>query len=289
MSNQKRAYLYASLVVLFWSTIGSAFKISLRHTAVWELLLCSSLVATSALLIYVICTHRLPILAQFTPEDYRKSALLGLLNPLLYYGLVIHAYDMLPAQEASTLNWIWPIVLVLLSIPILKHKISIKHIFAVIISFLGVAVIATHGRLLDWQFDSPLGVALALSSALIWAVFWIYNTKDKRDEAVRLLVNLAFGSVYILIACLITGRLMKINTATLLGGLYIGLFELGITFLLWLKALRLSETTARIANLVYLVPFLGLLVIALTVGETISLATIIGLAFIITGIVLQRK
>jgi drug/metabolite transporter (DMT)-like permease len=74
----------------------------------------------------------------------------------------------------------------------------------------------------------------------------------------------------------------------MLGAAYIGLFELGITFLLWLKALKLSKTTAHVANLVYLAPFLSLVVISFVVGETILISTIIGLIFIVGGIILQK-
>jgi drug/metabolite transporter (DMT)-like permease len=74
----------------------------------------------------------------------------------------------------------------------------------------------------------------------------------------------------------------------LVGGLYVGLFEMGITFLAWLKALKGAKTTAHVVNLIYLVPFLSLLVIALVVGETIRLSTIVGLILIVTGIALQK-
>jgi len=74
----------------------------------------------------------------------------------------------------------------------------------------------------------------------------------------------------------------------LLGAAYVGLCEMGITFLVWLKALRLSKTTAHVANLIYLVPFFALVLISLIVGEKILFSTVIGLVFIIGGIVLQR-
>ena len=73
-----------------------------------------------------------------------------------------------------------------------------------------------------------------------------------------------------------------------LGGVYIGMFEMGITFLVWLKALRNAKTTAHVVNLIYLVPFLSLCVIALVLGEKILPSTIVGLVLIITGIVLQK-
>jgi drug/metabolite transporter (DMT)-like permease len=63
---------------------------------------------------------------------------------------------------------------------------------------------------------------------------------------------------------------------------------MGITFLVWLKALRLSKTTANVANLIYLVPFFALVVISLVVGEKILFSTVIGFVLIVAGIILQR-
>lgn len=296
MRNQKKAYIYASTVVIFWSTISSAFKISLRHSSVLGLLLGASLTATIVLFLNLLVSGKLGLLKQFRPADYIRSAILGFMSPFLYYTVLIHAYDMLLAQEALVLNFVWPILLVLLSIPILKQKIGAKSLIAIAVSFAGVVVIATRGDLPGLRFSNPLGVVLALSTTVVWALYWLYNTKDSRDEALRLFVNFAFGSTYIFAAFVIqigllstTDQRLQLPTAPgILGAVYVGLFELGITFLLWLKALRLSETTARVANLVYLVPFLGLLVINHAVGESILPSTVAGLILIITGIVLQK-
>jgi len=78
------------------------------------------------------------------------------------------------------------------------------------------------------------------------------------------------------------------NLNGILGAAYVGLFEMGITFLFWLKALKLSKTTAHIANLIYLVPFLSLVIISFAVGEKILVSTIIGVIFIVGGIILQK-
>lgn len=72
------------------------------------------------------------------------------------------------------------------------------------------------------------------------------------------------------------------------GAIYIGLFEMGVTFLFWLRALKLAKTTAHVANLVLLVPFFSLIVIHFIAGEEVSPSTIIGLLFIISGITLQK-
>jgi drug/metabolite transporter (DMT)-like permease len=57
----------------------------------------------------------------------------------------------------------------------------------------------------------------------------------------------------------------------------------------WLKGLQLSETTAKVSNLIFFAPFISLLIINITVGEPLKPATLAGLAFIITGVILQRK
>jgi drug/metabolite transporter (DMT)-like permease len=131
-------------------------------------------------------------------------------------------------------------------------------------------------------------VFLALSTTIVWSLFWIYNTKDRCDEAVRLFANFAFASIYIFVLMLVTGRAAIPDLAGVLGGIYIGLFEMGITFLAWLKAMRSAKTTAHVVNLIYLVPFLSLLLIALVVGERILPSTLIGLILIVTGIVAQK-
>jgi drug/metabolite transporter (DMT)-like permease len=139
-----------------------------------------------------------------------------------------------------------------------------------------------------FKSTNPVGVLLALSSTIIWSLFWIYNIKDERDEAVRLFLNFLFGSAFILIAMLSFTKLKVPGLKGTLGAVYIGLFEMGITFLLWLKTLKLSKTTAHVANLIFLAPFLSLGVISIMVGEKILLSTVIGLIFIVAGIILQK-
>jgi len=288
MGKQKRAYLCAFVVVLLWSTVASAFKISLRYIDVLSLLFYASITSTAVFLVYLLFSKKLNLLKELSRKDYLRSALLGFLNPFLYYTFLFKAYSMLPAQEAQPLNFIWPIMLVLLSIPLLKQKIKSKDILAIVISFVGVFVISIRGDILGFKFTNPTGVLLATGSSVIWAMFWIYNVKDERDEVVRLFLNFAFGSTFIFLSLLIFARVTIPAVNGILAAAYVGLFEMGITFLLWLKALKLSETTAHVTNLIYLVPFFSLVVISFAVGEKILFSTIIGVIFIVGGIILQK-
>jgi drug/metabolite transporter (DMT)-like permease len=156
------------------------------------------------------------------------------------------------------------------------------------VSFVGSFVIATGGDVFEFKFTNSYGVALAAGSTIVWALFWLLNVRDKRDESVKLFLNFAFGLIYILVYGLITKSINVPNLNGVIGVSYVGIFEMGVTFFLWMKALSLSKTTAKVSNLIYFAPFISLFIVNLTIGEEIKTATIVGLILIIGGILMQR-
>jgi len=289
MPNQKKAYLFAFAAIACWSTIGSAFKLTLRYLDPLGLLFYSSFVACLVVLLLLLTGKKIHLVRNVTRRELIYSAFLGLLNPFFYYVVLLKSYDLLPAQEAGTLNYIWPLVLVLLSIPMLKQKTSVWSLAAILISFLGILLIATHGDLVSMDFSNPVGVLLALSSAVFWALYWIFNLKDQRDTEIKLFLSFCFGFFYSALAFFMTGVPYFPSWPGIAGAVYIGIFEMGITFALWLNALKYSVTTAKVSNLIYLSPFISLIIIHILVKETILPTTIAGLIMIVGGILLQQN
>jgi len=288
MQKQNKAYFLAIIAVLFWSTVASAFKISLQYLDYFQLLFFSSLVSTLILFLIILSQNKISEICKTNSKDLLKSALMGFLNPFLYYVVLLKAYFLLKAQEAGTLNYVWPVVIVLLSVPLLKQKISVKSLLAILISFAGAVIIGTNGRIFTLEFSNLEGVLLALGSSVIWSLFWIFNLKDHRETLNKLFLNFVFGMIYITLACIIFSEISLPNLKSILGSTYIGLFEMGITYIIWLRALQLTTTTAKISNLIFLSPFISLIIIYFTVGEKIMLSTILGLSLIIGGIVIQK-
>ncbi len=288
MKQQQKAYLFALSAILLWSTVGSAFKISLRYISFIELLFYAAFVSSITLFIVLVFSKKLPLILKLKPANFLRAALLGFLNPFLYYVFLLQAYNLLLAQEAGTLNYIWPVVLVLLSIPLLKQKIGWLSLSAILISFLGTVIIGTQGHLFSLKFGNVTGVGLAVGSAIFWALFWIFNVKDKTDAVVKLFLNFVFGLIFITIFLLFTAGFSAPSMLGLAGAAYLGLFEMGITYILWLTALKLSLTTAKVSNLVYLSPFISLFFIRFAVGETILISTVLGLMMIVGGILIQQ-
>jgi drug/metabolite transporter (DMT)-like permease len=306
MKKQSKAYLFAGTAVLMWSTVGSAFKLTLRHLTPLQMLLGASAFSIVVLGIILILQRKQRVLFNSTGKELFRSALLGLMNPLLFYIVLFSAYDLLLTQEAMVLNFTWPVTLTILSFFMLRQKIGWKSFLAILISFIGIIIIGTGGKFWTLRFSNPAGVALALASTVLWSLFWIFNLKDRRDEVLKLFLNFLFGFIYILMLSLILkqnlinipeklafiksgGPVWPFTWQALYGCIYIGIFEMGIAYVFWLKGLQLSSTTAKVSNLIFFAPFLSLVIINLTVGEPLKPATLAGLAFIIGGILLQRK
>jgi drug/metabolite transporter (DMT)-like permease len=289
MQNQKKAYVFAGLTIICWSTVATAFKIALDYQNSFQLLLVSTLVSLSLLFLVILSQGKLKELLTFSSKDYLYSALLGFLNPFLYYLILFKAYSLLPAQVAQPLNMTWPVVLVLISIPLLGQKISFKSILALLISFGGVALISSQGANGNYTPDQLPGILMAVGSSVIWSFFWLLNVKDKRDEPIKLFLNFFFAFIFLLISMPIFKVSFPSGENAWLSATYIGFFEMGLAFIFWLKALQLTSSTDKISNLIYISPFLSLIFIHFILGEKIYITTLVGLILIILGIIVNFK
>ncbi len=287
-NNNRKSFVFAFLTIIFWSTVASAFKIALNDLNILHLLLISNFTAILSVFIILIISGKLYKILNYSILYHSRSLFLGFLNPYIYYIVLFKAYSLLPAQIAQPLNFTWPVVLTVMSILLLGQKISFKSILGLLTSFVGVIFISAQGNLTSYKINNPLGIFLALISSVIWSLYWIYNIKDKRDEEVKIFFNFLCSGIYIIITCLVLSDFKIMLTKGFYAAIYIGLFEMGITFIFWLKALQLSKSTDKIANLIYMTPFLSLILIHFILKEEIFITSIIGLILIVLGIIIQR-
>ncbi|HPR31996.1 MAG TPA: DMT family transporter [Prolixibacteraceae bacterium] len=286
--NKARAVPLALITVLFWSTVATAFKIGLKDLYPAQLIFIASGTTLLVLILILSFEKKIGQIFRLRFRHYLWAAFLGMLNPFAYYLLIFKGYSILPAQVAQPTNMIWPIVLVLLSVPLLKQKIRIQHILALLISFGGVLLIASMGKTLRFGKEYLSGIAFCLASSVIWSFYWILSARNKTEPVLGLFLNFLFGFIYLFLVLLLDHQLALPTGNGLLAGIYIGIFETGISFVLWLKAMSASDNNARIANLIYLAPFLSLIPIHFILKEPIPPTTLIGLFFIISGILVQQ-
>ncbi|WP_338725623.1 DMT family transporter [Shewanella baltica] len=288
MKSSNLAYVYGMAAVFLWSTVATAFKIALSYYTPLQLVFVAVLTSIIALGGILAWQKKLSLLKQ---QFLRRPAfylITGLINPFLYYVVLFKAYSLLPAQQALSLNYTWAVLLPLLAAPLLKQHLRKSDIAAALVAYTGVFIIATGGDISGFSFDSPLGIGLALTSTLLWCLYWIVNTKDQGDPVVSLLLSFLIGLPFIAVTLVLTDTLPSFSLKAIFAGVYVGLFEMGITFVLWLMALKTATRTANISTMVFLSPVMSIGFIAWILQETIAMATYLGLAFILSGMMLQQ-
>ena len=284
-TQERKALVFALCAVLLWSTVATGFKLGLEHLLPLQLLLtgtCISWVlfgiAASVCKTYKISLGELPTIV-----------VLGTINPFAYYLIVFGSYSRLPAQIAQPILITWAIVFALLAVPILKQQITRQGLAGIALSYIGVLIVLSQNPI---DADTPLsitGVALAFSSTLFWALYWLFNTRCESHPIAVMFYSFTVGLILVAAACWHGPGWPELQPTTIFYGAWVGLIEMGVTYLLWQKAIGLTGNVGRLGQLIFLTPFLSLILIGTILGEPIRATSVSGLMVIVGGIIIANR
>ena len=284
-SVENRALICAVAAVLLWSTVATGFKLGLQHLYPAQLLLTG---AMFSLLLFTIAISRVPSHITSLSQVVR-AGLYGMLNPLVYYLVLFEAYSRLPAHVAQPLNYMWAITLAILAVPILKQRLNARTSIGILIGYVGVVVLITKGKMVDFEHFDPLGVLLALVSTVIWALYWLYATKQTMHSYWFLWIGFACATPLLFVYCALSVGLPDLSAPTFIFGLWIGLIEMGFAFLLWHFAVSNTKNVARVSQLIFISPFISMLLINFVLDEQIHESAILALILIVMGLYVVNR
>ena len=272
--------------------MATAFKWALEFNTPMALITLAATVSWCFFGVRVIVAGSLKSIREMSRALILRCLLLGLLNPAFYYWVLLTAYDLLPAQDAMAINYTWGLTLPLVA-SLFSRTLPTKYETGLaLLSYLGILVIATNGNIGSLEFDRPAGVVLALFSTVIWGLSWVINSHivdaNNIDPELALFLNFSSALPLLWIITGLAGQLPSVSMGSLLGGLYVGFFEMGIAFVLWMNAMRLTDNPLRISSLIFLAPPLSLLMIGKVLNEPISHSTLMGLVIILIGLAGQH-
>ena len=284
-SRETQAILFGLAAVALWSTVATVFKLGLAFLTPIQMLWLGSVFSLAFFTVSKLVIAPTPI----TRSVYFRAALLGLVNPLAYYLILFEAYDRLPAQIAQPLNYTWAITLAILAIPLLKQRLSSKALIGIGISYVGVVILVTRGASVGFDTFDMVGITLALLSTLLWSLYWLATIRLECHPAPLMLIGFAVATPIIGLLCWSTDGFPPLTPRTLSVGVWVGLFEMGVTFLLWQQALSRTRQVAKISQLIFLSPFISLFLIHQILGESVHPSAVIALGLIVLGVVLVNK
>lgn len=272
--------------------MATAFKWALIYSSPMQLITTAATVSWLFFAVSLAIGGRLSRVIEVPRALLWRCLVLGLLNPALYYWILFQAYDLLPAQDAMAINYTWGLTLPLIAALFSKIVPTRSEVGLALLSYLGILIIVTDGDLSAFEFNAPVGVLLALTSTVIWGLSWVLNSRfvdnHQLDPQVTLFLNFTAATPVLWLITVLTDGVMAMTWASILSGLYVGLFEMGIAFILWMSALRLTDNPIRVSSLIFLAPPISLVLITTVLGEPISQSTLLGLVVILLGLAGQQ-
>ena len=199
-----------------------------------------------------------------------------------YFSALHHA----PAVEANLVNYLWPLLIVLLTPLFFRgQRLHGRHVSGALLGFLGAALLITQGHL---RLSSIFlyGYSLAFLAALTWAC---YSLMTKRIAP--------FPSETVGLFCLISGilslslyamrgdllsNLQQLHGMDVFHLILLGLGPLGLAFFTWDKAMKRGDPRV-IGALTYLTPLLSTLILVWLGGYALTGMSTAGMAAVVLG------
>ena len=215
---------------------------------------------------------------------------LGVYGLFAYHAALFAALRLAPAVEANLLNYLWPLLIVMLTPAFFPaRRLDRRQVAGAMAGFAGAALLVAGGAVPASGAAADghrfAGLALAALAALIWATFSLASAR--RGVGATAPVGL-YGAVSGLLALLCHALFeprVPIAAADLPWLLLLGLGPMGLAFRAWDAALRGGDTRA-IGVLAYLTPLLSTLLLAATGGGRLTAAAGVALVLIVGGALL---
>lgn len=282
----KKSYLYAVITVLIWATLATVAKTVLVDIPNFQVLTVSSALAFVFLLIVNIINGSIKLMKIYRAKDYLMIAGLGFVGLFLYSALYYYGIARLGSQEACILNYLWPMMIVIFACIILKEKLTVRKIFAMLLSFAGIVVL-TLGSGGMGTGERLLGILACVAASICYGLFSVLNKRHNLNQNITMMWIWFTTAVCSLVAGLFCEDWTVIENMQWLALAWLGVVVNAVAYLLWAIALKQAKDSAKIANLAYLTPFLSVIISAVFLHEQLHITAAFALALIIGGILLQ--
>jgi drug/metabolite transporter (DMT)-like permease len=270
----------------------SATLLALGAIALWSLLavLAVGLRALPPFLLQGLALTGAGMLALPTWRAWKVPAstlLLGVYGLFGFHLLLFLALRRAPALEANLVNYLWPLLIVLLAPPFGAGRLRTHHFLAAAMGLAGALLVITGGA---WtlQFAYWDGYLLALGSAFIWATYSLLTRRVAPFPTAAVgLFCLVSGVLALALSAAMEAAVMPTPMQWALIAL-LAAGPMGAAFFLWDAALKRGDARA-IGTLAYLTPLGSTLALVAAGSGALTAQTAIAAALIVGGAALGAR
>lgn len=294
--DEPRAYAWAGGAILLWGTLAAGVGDALEGLRASTLVLWSLAFAAATLGgLDLVAARRRPAPTADAGADAgapRRPRLpgpgllaLGAWGILGYHALFFFALDRAPIVEANLLNYLWPLLMVVLAPWIAGEVLTGATLTGALVGFGGAALVVTQGRWRAPEAEHALGYVMAAVAALAWSTFSLglrrARASGEGHMTAFVVVSLALA-VPLALATDGVAALAPPSGRALVATAWLGVGPMALAFRCWGRALALGDAT-RIGALSYLDPLLSTLAVAWWLDRPLSAASWVGMALIVGG------
>lgn len=271
--HRRHSILFACAAIVIWASLAT-LGVKLRGVPPFLLV---GLTLTLAGLI------SLPTLRQWRVPV--KTLAVGVAGLFGYHFFLFVAFRMAPAVEANLLNYLWPLLIVLMSPLLLPGtRLAPRHLLAALAGFVGAGLIVTKGQL---GFDAGYlaGYGAAAFAALLWAAYSLL-TKRVPPFPTAAVGGFCLASGLLSLAChLALEPTYPLSASDWPWLLLLGAGPMGGAFFLWDRAMKLGDPR-EIGLLAFATPLLSTMLLVVAGGGVPDSFALIGGSLIIGGAML---
>ncbi len=215
-------------------------------------------------------------------------SLLGITGFTLFY---FAGLERTTGVNASLMHGGTPIAIVILSVLILRERVTGAEVAGIVLALTGAVVIVLKGdmgRLLELEFN--IGDILILVSMMCWALYticlkWLPEGLDKRGVIFAMVVLAVPALAPFYGWELAQGKYFVVSPGNISLILYTAVFSSVLAFLFWNHGVKvLGVKAAGFSN--YLIPVFGLIGSVLILGETMAPYHSLAIVLIVSGLCL---
>jgi drug/metabolite transporter (DMT)-like permease len=281
LSNNVQGIIYVALCIFLWSLIPVFAKLGQTSLDHYQYLFYSSVISFFSLLAVALYTKKTHELLKYSGKMYLFLVLLGFLD-FFYYLLLYFGYQKSNGLEVLVMQYTWPIFIVLLSLGILKEKLTINKTASLILGFLGVVVVITKGDFASIDLSNIGVVGMVLLGAISFALFSVLSKKVNINLANAVTIYFLTAIIYSFIAMQIFSSFVLPTGKEWFYILINGVFLNGVSYLFWIKALQNADASF-VAPFIFITPILSATFLIIVFDEPILPIYFIGLALIVSS------
>jgi len=280
-----RATLCGLAAILLWAALA-LLTVSTGEIPPFQLVAMTFAVGGLAGLAGIALSGRSPLAAFRWPP---RVWLLGVAGLFGYHLLYFVALRLAPAAEANLINYLWPLLIVLLAAPVAGERLRWWHLAGAALGLAGIVVMALGRGDIGFAGDHWKGYLAALGCAFAWS---LYSTISRRFGEVPTDAVAGFCIVTALLALplhlLFETTVRPVGTTTWLALAALGFGPVGAAFYLWDIAVKRGDIRA-LGALSYLTPVLSTLALIVAGRAQASTALLLATALVVAGAVLAAR